>query len=126
MKKLSIIFTLIALTLAPQANAQSWFDSIKSMLGFESAEQQEKQPSMTDMIKSVTDSLGVTNKQAEGGLGSIFNYVKNNISEDQFTKLSGSLPGMDQVLKSVPDVSETKSDSLSGLLDKAAEYNEST
>lgn len=125
MKKIATLLTLASLCLGNPAHAEGWFDSIKNMLGFGAEEQAQPQPSTAEMVKSLTSGLGVTSAQAEGGLGSIFNYVKGNVSAEQFQKLSGALPGLDQVLKAVPEVSSESVGGLSGLIDKAAEYSES-
>ncbi|MFT5940514.1 MAG: hypothetical protein ACI8R9_002652 [Paraglaciecola sp.] len=125
MKKLSVVLTVAALSIQPQAHAQSWLDSIKNMFGL-SAEQETVTPSVDGMVSSVTESLGVTSAQATGGLGAIFNYAKDNITSDQYGLLTKALPGVGGLLKSVPDVSNMPSEGgLGGLLDKAASYNES-
>ncbi|MFQ3237025.1 MAG: hypothetical protein ACI9C4_002600 [Paraglaciecola sp.] len=135
MKKLSVLLTVAALSIQPQAHAQSWLDSIKSMLGL-SAEQEQEQaqepepehvtPSVDGMVSSVTESLGVTSAQAFGGLGAIFNYAKENVSSDQYKQLAKALPGVSGLLEYVPDVSNMASEgALGGILDKAVSYNDS-
>lgn len=125
MKKLSMVLTIAALSMQPQAHAQGWLDSIKGMFGM-SAEQEAATPSVDGMVSSVTESLGVTTPQATGGLGAIFNYAKDNISSDQYSQLANALPGVGGLLEAVPDVSSMASEGgLGGILDKAASYNES-
>jgi hypothetical protein len=59
-------------------------------------------------------------------LASIFNYAKDNISAEQFSGMSDSLPGLDSLMSAVPDISEVKSEGgLGGLMDKAANYSDS-
>ena len=61
-------------------------------------------------------------------MGAILNYVKNNVSTDQFGQLAKSLPGVEGLVSQMPDLSKLSSgssDSLGGLLDKASEYSES-
>jgi hypothetical protein len=76
----------------------------------------------------LTSSLNVDSEQASGGMGAIFNYVKNNVSAEQFGQLAKSLPGVEGLVGQMPDVSKTSEKSsggLSGLLDKASEYSDS-
>lgn len=123
--KISYLFIVAsAITFAPQSHAEGWLDSIKSMFGMEA--ETPAMPNVTDMISSVSESVGINKSQAQGSLASIFNYAKENISPEQFSGLSESLPGLDSLMGSVPDISEiTSKGGLSGLMDKAASYNDS-
>ena len=47
--------------------------------------------SLTDMLVS---QLGVTNQQAMGGAGAIFELAKTHMSPADFSKVSGAVPGM--------------------------------
>ena len=125
MKRFAILLTVFSLTFSTQSNAEGWLDSLKSMLGFGS-ETQQAAPNTSDMINMLADNLGVNSDQASAGLGSLFNYVKGNISEDQFGQLSDTLPGVGELIGTMPDISTLEgSEGLSGLMDKAADYNES-
>jgi hypothetical protein len=115
-----------ALILSPPSYAEGWLDSIKNFLGMSVEAEKPVMPNVTDMVGSVSESLGVSKEQALGGLGAIFNYAKNNISAEQFATISKSLPGVSDLLKAAPDVSQLESSTgLSGLMDKAASYNAS-
>ena len=125
MKKLTALVVVLSLGFTHPVYAQSWLDSIKSALGF-GEETEQTMPSVKEMVGILTESLDVNQSQAEGGLGSIFNYVKGNVSADQFSQLSDALPGIGEIIKSAPDVSKmAEGEGLSGLLDKASEYSES-
>jgi hypothetical protein len=125
MKKLSIVLAVATLSVQPQVHAEGWLDSIKSMLGMET-QQEAATPSASGMVSNVVGSLGVTQTQASGGLGAIFNYAKENISSDKYNQLTSALPGVSGLLESVPDISNMTSEgSLGGILDKAASYNDS-
>jgi hypothetical protein len=124
MKTSYLLIVLSALTFSPQSHAEGWLDSIKSMFGMEA--EKPATPNVTDMISSVSESVGINQSQATGSLASIFNYAKENISAEQFSGLSDSLPGLDSLMDSVPDVSKmTTEGGFGGLLDKAANYNDS-
>ena len=123
--KVSYLFIVVsALAFSPQSHAEGWLDSIKSMFGMEA--ETPAMPNVTDMISSVSESVGIDESQAQGSLASVFNYAKENISAEQFKGLSDSLPGLDSLMGSVPDISEMTSEGgLAGLMDKAANYNDS-
>lgn len=135
MKK-PLITALIAATLSAGANA-GWLDSLfgSSTEQAETSQTQSAAPATATtqaldamaMIPMLTDSLGVTTPQAEGGLGSIFNYAKGNLSTDQFGQLASALPGVDSLLAAAPDVSNVTESSggLGGLLNTAAQYSDS-
>lgn len=139
MKKIVILLTLSALSYSSIAEEASWFDKLKSFVGLGEEKQEqtleEKEVSTADamlsangLIDSLTSSLNVNNEQASGGMGAIFNYVKNNVSADQFTQLAGALPGVDGLISQMPDISQLgsgSSEGLGGLLDKASEYSDS-
>tara|TARA_R110000868_G_scaffold401157_5_gene676490 strand:+ start:556 stop:1089 length:534 start_codon:yes stop_codon:yes gene_type:complete len=124
MKISYVLIVLSTLAFSPQSHAEGWLDSIKSMLGMEA--DTAAMPNVADMISSVSESVGIDKSQAEGSLASVFNYAKENISAEQFNGLSDSLPGLDSLMGSVPDISEMTSEGgLGGLMDKAANYNDS-
>ncbi|MGH1372279.1 MAG: DUF2780 domain-containing protein [Cellvibrionaceae bacterium] len=132
--KNTLIIAAVALTLSAHTHA-GWFDSLfgGSSEPAEAVTETVEAPAATQaldalaMIPMLTDSLGVTEKQAEGGMGSLFNLAKESLSQDQFGELSNALPGIDQLLGAVPAVSESaQSDSgLGGLLNSAAQYSDS-
>ncbi|PCI57532.1 MAG: hypothetical protein COB45_03800 [Gammaproteobacteria bacterium] len=143
MKKLIVLLTVSTLSTSVLAEETSWFDSLKSMVGLSGTTEQrvdtkvqsvEKStsamPSAEGLIGMLTSALDVNTDQASGGMGSILNYVKNNVSTEQFTQLAKSLPGVDGLVSQMPDISKLSSgsgssESISGLLDKASEYSES-
>jgi len=124
MKASYLLIVVSALAFSPQSHAEGWLDSIKSMFGMEA--ETAAMPNVTDMISSVSESVGIDKSQAEGSLASIFNYAKENISDEQFSGLSNSLPGLDSLMGAVPDISKVTSEGgLAGLMDKVANYNDS-
>jgi hypothetical protein len=127
--KASYLFIVVStLAFSPQIHAESWLDSLKSMLGMQAGANAETSamPNVTDMISSVSESVGIDKSQAKGSLASVFNYAKENISGEQFSGLRNSLPGLNSLMGAVPDISEITSEGgLAGLMDKAANYNDS-
>jgi hypothetical protein len=57
-----------------------------------------------DLVQSLSKNLGITEKQASGGAGSIFNFAKEEMDVDDFTKLAQAVPGMDSMLAAAPKV----------------------
>jgi hypothetical protein len=129
MKKLIILLTITTLSTSAIAEETSWLDSLKNFVGLgEVKEETVTVPSTSGLVDMLTSSLGVNTDQASGGMGAIFNYVKNNVSTEQFGQLAKSLPGIDGLVSQMPDISKLNTGSskgLSGLLDKAAQYSDS-
>ncbi len=59
---------------------------------------------------ALMSSLGVSEQQAAGGLGSLFGLAKDNLSSEEFGTLAKSVPGMDSLLNAAPSVSQNSSD----------------
>ena len=55
---------------------------------------------VTALIGNLTNNLGVTQQQAEGGTAAIFNAAKPNLSLDQFSQLTDTIPGLTDLLGS--------------------------
>jgi len=141
MKKLIVMLTISTLSASVHAQETSWLDSLKSLVGLgETTEQSvstkketveaesSAMPSAEGLVGMLTSALNVNSEQASGGMGAILNYVKNNVSTEQFSQLAKSLPGAEGLVSQMPDLSKLGSDSskgLDGLLDKASEYSDS-
>lgn len=126
MKRFALLLSFLVLSTAAQAQ-ESWWDSILSSIGLgdDTVAEAPAGPNLEGMIDSVTSSLGVSKEQAQGGLAAIFNYAKQNVSEEQFSQLAGQVPGLDSLMQYLPAVSAAKQQGLGGILDMAAEQNES-
>lgn len=125
MKKFAILLSF--LTLSTMAQAQdSWWDSVLNTIGLGDDKSVEVPagPSLDGMDGSLTSSLGVTPEQAKGGLAALFNFAKQNISQEQFEALAAQIPGMDSVMQYLPAISAASEQGLGGLMDKAAGMNE--
>ena len=64
--------------------------------------------SLTDTL---VKKLGITNEQAQGGAGALFQLAKGKLDSGQFAELSKSVPEMNSLLNAVPK----QSGALSGL-----------
>ena len=56
-----------------------------------------------DLITTLVDTLGITKEQAKGGSGALFQNAKDNLSADDFQKVSDAVPDMDEYLAAAPD-----------------------
>ena len=72
------------------------------------------------LVSMVGKQLGVSNAQATGGLGAIFNVAKQQLSGDQFGQIASAVPGMDELLAAAPKAES--SSKVGGLLSQAGQY----
>jgi len=61
----------------------------------------------TDLVSMLVGNLGVTEKQAKGGSGALFQNAKDKLSPDDFQKVSATVPEMDDYLASAPAAKES-------------------
>jgi len=54
------------------------------------------------LVGLLTKDLGVTEKQAQGGAGAIFNMARENLGAEDFGKVANAVPEMDNLLKAAP------------------------
>jgi hypothetical protein len=69
------------------------------------------------LVSQLTSSLGLTPTQAIGGAGSLLGLAEENLTDDQFDKVSDAIPGTDALMsqaKSLTGISGTTG-GLSGL-----------
>ncbi len=132
MKKLIVLLTISTLSTSVLAQEASWLDSLKDLVGLGDVKEKNLDTDATtalnadSLINTLMGSLNVNTDQASGGMGAILNYVKNNVSTEQFSQLAQSLPGAEALVTQMPDISTlSSSEGLGGLLDKASEYNDS-
>ena len=60
---------------------------------------------VTNLIEMLTSNLGVTENQAKGGAGAIFDYAKQKLGMEDFSKVTSALPGVDSLINSAPQSS---------------------
>lgn len=126
MKKFILLLAVTTLNSPVMAAETSWLDSLKNLVGLGDTQEQSAKLNTDGLVNMLTNGLNVNNEQAAGGMGAILNYVKNNVSKEQFNQLAKSLPGVEGLVSQMPDISKLgTSEGLSGLLDKAAEYSDS-
>jgi uncharacterized protein VcgC/VcgE DUF2780 len=67
------------------------------------------------LVDTLVQKLGITDAQAEGGAGAIFQVAKDKMPTEDFQSLSQAVPGMDSMLGAAPKTSGAVSDVTSGL-----------
>ncbi len=56
----------------------------------------------TGLVDILSSQLGVTEDQAEGGAGSIFQLAKQDLSVEDFASIAEAVPGIDQMMDAAP------------------------
>ncbi len=70
-----------------------------------------------ELINSLTKDLEITDEQAKGGAGALFNYAKESLSEEEFDQVASAVPDMDSYLDAIPALGGTST----GMLGKATQ-----
>jgi hypothetical protein len=65
----------------------------------------------TDLTSTLVNSLGVTQKQADGGVGSILSYAQGSLPSNDYSKLASAIPNASSLVAMAPKASS----SLGGL-----------
>jgi hypothetical protein len=60
-----------------------------------------------ELVGALAKELGSTPQQAEGAAGSLFGLAKTRLKPEDWSKVSGAVPGMDGLLKAAPAVAAT-------------------
>ena len=123
MKSFLILFTISVLSVSVNAK-QSMLDKAKDSLAkaTESSDMGDLASGLNiaGLIGTLTDNLDVTDAQAQGGVASLMNYAKDNLSADDFSLITDQLSGTDSVLSQLPELADS-SGGMGGLLSKASE-----
>lgn len=53
----------------------------------------------SDLVSILTNKLGVSEKQASGGAGALFNLAEDNLGSTKFSSIEKSVPGIDKMMK---------------------------
>lgn len=77
-------------------------------------------PAGGGLTELLVQKLGVSQTQATGGAGSIFQFAKSQMQAAAFSKLSNSVPGMQGLLAAAPVVQPSSGSGLGGLAGRLA------
>lgn len=56
-----------------------------------------------ELLDLLTSQLGISEDQAKGGAGALFNLAKEQLGNDDFRGIANAIPGMDDLLSAAPD-----------------------
>jgi len=56
-----------------------------------------------ELIEQLVKNLGVSEEAAKGGSGLLFKMAQEKLGSGDFSKISGALPGIDDLVKSAPE-----------------------
>jgi len=66
----------------------------------------------SELIQQLMEKADVSEDQAKGGAGALFEMAKEELPADDFGKISDVVPGMDALLGSVPSIGGQKTSML--------------
>jgi hypothetical protein len=121
----SLLLTLCVLLAAAESEAADWTRAASDMLQGSDSDNREATSQAVDyaagLLPALTNSLGVSDKQATGGTGALLNLVKDNLDAESFSALTGMLPGLDvaSLLKAAPELGGNSS--LTSMLGSSGE-----
>jgi hypothetical protein len=55
-----------------------------------------------DLIQTITSQLGLSQPQAQGAIGGIFNLLKSKLAPEEITRMKGAIPGLEQFSAAAP------------------------
>jgi len=56
-----------------------------------------------ELISQLVESLGISEEQATGGAGALFNMAKSAMGDGDFSKLTDAIPDVSNLLESAPE-----------------------
>ncbi len=82
--------------LAAPAQA-GWFDKLTSnpQTQADTATNTQTATQNSELVGTVMSQLGLTQTQAEGGLGSLLGLAKTSLGQESFSPIADSIPGID-------------------------------
>ena len=70
-----------------------------------------------ELIQQIIENLGVSEEQANGGAGLIFQFLKDKLSGDDFGQIANMVPGLDSMIEAAPNLEQASSSGgVAGLL----------
>lgn len=75
---------------------------------------------MDELIEQLTSQLGIDSETAQNGVGKTMSMLKEQAGDDLFSKISGAVPGIDQLVGQAGEASGDSPGGGGGLLGKLA------
>ncbi len=73
-----------------------------------------------DLVSQLTSQLGVTEDQAKGGAGALFNIAKDKLGAGEFSQITSAIPGVTDLMSAAPAATTEGESSGGGLMGMAA------
>jgi hypothetical protein len=67
------------------------------------------------LVQTLAGQLNVSEEQAAGGAGAIFNYAKSSLPSNEYAKVEGAVPEAAELVKKAPTTDSTASAAASAL-----------
>jgi hypothetical protein len=121
---LSVVSSLSAFSLSDATNAVNSATQTTA-----TATSSSKQLSSNELVSMLTKELGVSDKQAAGGVGSILSYAKSALPAGDYKELSSAIPDASSLLALAPKASgamsalSSVSDSAGGIAALASQFS---
>ncbi|WP_299494074.1 DUF2780 domain-containing protein [uncultured Shewanella sp.] len=64
-------------------------------------------PDQKDLVSMTMDELGITQNQAQGGLGSLLSMAKSSLGDKSFSSIAESIPDINSLLQATPQLDNT-------------------
>ncbi|MCH1929995.1 DUF2780 domain-containing protein [Shewanella sp. A25] len=123
--KFSLSLLLSAGLFVSSAHA-GWLDNLAATQTKASATTTTATATVTEsneLVGSVMSQLGLSQTQAEGGLGSLLGMAQTSLNTSDYATLAASIPNADSLLAAAPQLDSTSG--VSGLLSKAGNVSTS-
>ena len=129
------LVTMLCLAIPNISFADSNIEKLKTLLTTNATDETVEKTSetissaysldITELTSVISDNLGISEAQSEGGIASIFSYVKSNLTDTNYSQLAEAIPGLESLIENAPETSSsTNTSSLSSLISKASEYSD--
>jgi len=94
---LSCLLSLAASPAFAQFNLGDAINAVSAIQGNQEEGAVAAAPKAAGLLNTLGSELDITPEQAIGGAGAMLGLAKNRLSEPQFSELSKSVPGLDQI-----------------------------
>jgi hypothetical protein len=101
--------SLEAFSLGDAASALSTANSVAQSATAVSNTASKSDTQSSDLIGMLTSQLGVSDKQASGGVGSILSYAKDELPSNDYATLASAIPNASSLLAMAPKSNDTVS-----------------
>ena len=123
MKKISLSLVTIALFSANITFAFDLGSVASSVSSVTQSAPKTKEVSSNALVSELSSELGISDKQAAGGMGSILNYAKNQLPANDFSTLSQAVPDASSLMAMAPKTAALGGSSLGGMAGLASQFS---